>query len=75
MWQPWRNSNSKCKVPRKPRTANKQLSMIWEQCFNHLPTIMAGMNKRLWWQDRKLDFMCVLLALILGTLAANLFGN
>ena len=74
MWKPWSN-NAAHEIPAKPRNPNKQLAMVWEYCFNHLPSKLARIDRRLWWQDRKLDFMCVLLALILGTLAANLFGG
>jgi hypothetical protein len=74
MRKPWQSNNFNHDVPTKPRHPNKQLSMIWEQCFNHLPSIMASVGKRLWWQDRKLDFMMVLLGLILACLAARLFA-
>jgi len=72
MWKPWKNTNE-YKKPPKPRNPNKQLSMIWEQAFNHIPGELGKMHRRLYWQDVKLNFMLVLLALILASLGTRLF--
>ena len=67
MWQPWKKKPD-YKIPLKPRIPNKQLSMIWEQCFNHLPGQLEKIDWRLHFQDIKINFILVLMALILAFL-------
>ena len=73
MWNPWKKKNS-YKIPTKPRNPNKQLSMIWDYCFNHLPSKLEEQDDRLRWQDRKLNFMFVFLALLLACLGKLIFS-
>jgi len=68
MWKPWRNQNH-CAIPKKPKSVNKQLSMLWDSCYNHIPTRLDRVDWRLHWQDMKLNFILILLALILAFIA------
>lgn len=45
----------------KPNTLEEQISMLWEACFNHIPS-------QLKWLDIKLTFILTFVALILGLL-------
>lgn len=65
---PWRK-NTHYKIPPKPRNPNKQLSMIWDYCYNHLPGRLETQDRRIWWQDVKINFILVLVALILAFIA------
>jgi len=58
--------NKNRKTPEMPKDPRKRNEMMWEAIFNHIP-------HRLAWQDMKLNFVLVLLALILAAQAADLF--
>jgi len=73
MWKPW-NSKNNYKIPEKPENPDKQLSMIWDYVYNHLPSRLGEQDKRIWWQDMKLNFMFVFVALILACLGKLLFS-
>ena len=45
----------------KPESEKEQLSTLWDQVFNHIPTQIA-------WLNLKLTFILTLVALILGLL-------
>lgn len=68
MWKPWRNKNN-YEIPPKPRSPNKQISMVWDYLYNHLPGRLAEQDRRIWWQDIKINFIIVLIALILAFIA------
>jgi len=55
------------KLPTKPKTQKGQIDMLWEACFNHLPT-------RLKWVDTKVSFILGFTALILGLLGVLVYG-
>ena len=46
------------KIPKKPETLTEQISMMWDALFNDLP-------HRLKWQDTKINFILVFMALLL----------
>ena len=68
MWKPWINKNT-YSTPPKPRSVNKQISMVWDYLYNHLPSKMGEQDRRIWWQDIKINFILVLVALILAFIA------
>ena len=72
MRKPWENKRQ-YEIPRKPRNVNKQVSMVWDYLYNHLPSKLAEQDKRIGWQDVKLNFILVLVALILAYLGMRLF--
>ena len=49
------------KKKQKPVTTKEQINLIWEAVFNHIPS-------QLHWQDIKINFILVFVALILGML-------
>ena len=63
MWKPWKNNNV-YKKPRKPRNVNKQVSMMWDFMYNDLPHILGKQDSRIAWQDRKINFVLILLAIL-----------
>ena len=67
MWKPWKNKNEN-KPPAKPRSPNRQLAMIWEQCFNHIPSQLEKIDWRLHFQDIKINFVLAFLAILVGLL-------
>ena len=71
MWKPWKQNSYE--VPPKPRGVNKQISMVWDYLYNHLPSRLAEQDKRIVWQDIKLNFILILVALILAYLGMRLF--
>ena len=73
MWKPWKKKNSYT-VPPKPRDTNKQVSMMWDYLYNHLPSKLAEQDDHFRWQDRKLNFMFVFLALLLACLGKLIFS-
>ena len=73
MWQFWKKKNDN-KIPPKPRNPNKQLSMLWDYVYNHLTSSLERQDRRLYWQDIKINFILILLALILASLGARLFS-
>lgn len=54
-------------MPEKPDTQEKKVDMIWDFCFNHLPS-------RLWFQDIKINFLLALLAILIACFAVESFG-
>lgn len=72
MWKPWQD-NDTYEIPPKPEGIDAKMDMVWEYCFNHLPSRLRRQERRLHWQDVKLNFILVLLALILASLGARLF--
>ena len=57
----------------KPLTLEEKIDLIWDACFNHLPSLFAGCETRLKWQDVKMNFLLALLAIILAFLAVQVF--
>jgi len=46
------------KIPAKPKTTKAQIDMIWDALFNEIP-------HKFKWQDVKINFILVFVALIL----------
>ena len=70
----WHRKNNNCyKVPPKPKTQKEQTSMLWDAVYNHIPSILRQQDRRLKWQDVKLTFVLIFMALILASLATKLF--
>lgn len=69
---PWKRENT-YEVPPKPRSVNKQVSMIWDFMYNHLPGKLAEQDRKLWWQDVQIKFILALVGLILASLVVRLF--
>ena len=63
MWKPWRNKNP-YEIPPKPRSVNKQVSMVWDYLYNHLPGKLAEQDRRIRFQDYKIDFILAFLAIL-----------
>jgi len=67
-------------VPPKPVTQEEQLAMIWEAVFNgngilkRLIDNNRWLTRRLRFQDIKLNFILVFLALLLGCLGKLMFS-
>jgi hypothetical protein len=61
-------------VPTKPATQEEQLAMIWEAVFNgdgilkKLVSYNQWLNRRMRFQDVKLNFILIFLALLLACL-------
>lgn len=55
------------KLPDKPKTQKAQINMIWDALFNEIP-------HRLKWQDIKINFILVFVALILTGMGILLAG-
>jgi len=47
---------------KKPKTQREQIGMLWDACFNHIPT-------KLDWLDKKVAFIMVMMALILALMS------
>jgi len=68
------------RVPPKPATAEEQMAMIWEAVFNGdgiLKRLVLNNRRvmaRLHFQDVKLNFILVFLALLLGCLGKLMFS-
>ena len=73
MWKPWRKNNS-YEIPPKPKSIDEQVSMVWDFLYNHLPEKLSEQDRKIWWQDIKVNFILVLVALILACLGARLFS-
>ena len=52
-------------MPDKPKTHDEQMDMIWEACFNHIPT-------RLGWVDLKVNFILAFIGIVLALVAVSL---
>lgn len=64
----WRKKNNPYEIPPKPRKLEDQVSTMWDAIYNHIPGILREHNKRLKWQDIKLNFILVFVGLILAAL-------
>jgi len=71
MWKPWKKPNYT--IPKKPKGVNRQLSMLWDSCYNHIPSRLDKVDWRLHWQDIKLNFILALIALILAFIGVRIF--
>jgi hypothetical protein len=58
MTLPW----SRPIIPEKPDNPDEQFDMLWDMCFNHIPSWLAALN----W---KLNTVMILLAVIVGMCA------
>jgi len=65
MWKPWKNNNT-YEIPQKPESSEEQTSMMWDFLYNHLPGRLNKQDYKILWQDRKLNFMFIFLALLLA---------
>jgi len=73
MWKPWNNKDN-YQIPEKPQNINQQVSMMWDYLFNHLPSRLKQQDRRLRWQDVKINFILLFVALILASLGKLLFS-
>ena len=58
MGLPWRKS----KIPEKPESPEEQTDMLWDMCFNHIPSWLAALN----W---KVNTIMVLLTVVVAMCA------
>jgi len=65
MWKPWK-SNNNYEIPPKPEGINEQTSMMWDFLYNHLPSRLNKQDYRILWQDRKINFILVLVAILVA---------
>jgi len=70
----WKRKNDLYEIPEKPEKSKEQISMLWDAMYNHIPGILKEQNKRLGWQELKINFILVLVALILAALTTKVFG-
>ena len=76
----WREEETiEHKVPPKPADLQQQIDMIWEAVFNgdgilkKLVVSYSHVMRRLRWQDLKLNFIRVFLALLLACWGIEVF--
>jgi len=69
----WRKKNDAYVIPPKPKKLEGQVSMMWDALFNHLPGTLEKQNRRLKWQDTKINFILVFVGLILASLAIYIY--
>lgn len=62
------DSNTGSYVREKPETEEEQISTLWDQAFNHIPSQMDWLNAKVDWLNTKLTFILTFVALILGLL-------
>ena len=65
MWKPWKINND-YHIPDKPEKIKDQLAMLWDVMYNHLPHHLHAQDARIIWQDRKINFILVLLAILVA---------
>ena len=65
MWKPWRNKNSYT-IPEKPESPDEQTSMMWDFLYNHLPSRLANQDFKILWQERKINFILILVAILVA---------
>jgi len=65
MWKPWKIDNN-YKIPEKPKDPDQQVSMMWDFLYNHLPGRLNKQDYKILWQDRKINFILVLVAILVA---------
>ena len=65
MWKPWQR-NSEYEIPEKPPIPNDQISMMWDFLYNHLPSRLNKQDYKILWQDRKINFILILVTILLA---------
>jgi len=65
MWKPWKLDNN-YKIPEKPKEPDQQTSMMWDFLYNHLPSRLNKQDYKILWQDRKINFILVLVAILVA---------
>ena len=73
MWKPWKNQNN-YEIPPKPENSNEQISMMWDFLYNHLPTRLNRQDYKILWQDRKINFILVLVAILVACFGKMAFS-
>ena len=58
--------NTNYEIPTKPEAPNDQISMIWDFVWNHLPSRLKKQDDKILWQDRKINFILVLVAILVA---------
>ena len=53
-------------MPDKPETTEGQISVMWDVLANHIPHCFGELNARISWQNVKLNFILIILAIIAG---------
>ena len=65
MWKPWK-INHNYEMPVKPVTTKEQTSMMWDFLYNHLPERLTKQDDKILWQDRKINFILILVAILVA---------
>jgi len=65
MWKPWKLKHN-YEIPPKPQTLDEQVSMIWDFVYNHFPGRLQKQDDKILWQDRKINFILVLVAILVA---------
>jgi len=65
MWKPWQQNNTYA-IPPKPEDSKEQTSMMWDFLYNHLPSRLNKQDYKILWQDRKINFILVLVAILVA---------
>jgi len=73
MWKPWRN-NSIYEIPSKPQSLDDRVSMIWDFVYNHLPGRLNEQDRKITWQDHKINFILILVAILVGCFGKMAFS-
>ena len=61
----WKKNNN-YEIPPKPESINDQISMIWDFLWNHLPSRLNKQDDRILWQERKINFILILVAILVA---------
>ena len=70
----WHQRKINYKPPEKPKSLEDQISMMWDAVYNHIPCLFEKQERQSKWQELKINFILVFVALILASLATKLFG-
>jgi len=58
--------NHNYEIPPKLQNPNDHVSMIWDFVWNHLPSRLNKQDDKILWQDRKINFILVLVAILVA---------
>jgi len=64
-WKFWQR-NTEYDIPPKPKAESDQVSMIWDFLWNHLPDRLNRQDYKILWQDRKINFILILVAILVA---------
>ena len=66
--------NSEYNIPPKPEAESDQVSMIWDFIWNHLPDRLNKQDYKILWQDRKINFILILVAILVACFGKMAFS-